>query len=114
MGIGYLRDSKEFLLSAVDYLDSPPSERLDRMHIKVQEEPSGGDIVNFKLKHVRREKSGLLFYRRGIPADLQKHYGGKRFIVESLKTHDPERAAIKVAQLATRDDAYWKKLRENR
>ena len=67
--------------------------------------------MNLKMKHIRREKSGLFLYRRGIPANIQEHYDGKRFIVESLRTHDAGLAMNAAKALAFRDDALWASLR---
>jgi integrase len=70
--------------------------------------------MKIKLRHIRREKSGLLSYLRGIPKDLQEHYGGKRFLVESLRTHDPALALNAAQTLANRDDLLWANLRPDR
>jgi integrase len=67
--------------------------------------------MNIKLKHIRRERSGLFSYRRAIPFDLQEHYDGKRFITESLRTHDPGLAMNVAMALANRDDDRWANLR---
>jgi integrase len=70
--------------------------------------------MKLKLRHVRREKSGLLSYLRGIPKDLQYFYNGKRFLVESLRTHDPALALNAALTLANRDDLLWANLRPDR
>jgi hypothetical protein len=67
--------------------------------------------VNLNLKYLRREKTGLLSYYRGVPKDLQSQYGGKRFIVESCKTHDASIAGRLAQTLALRDDERFEVMR---
>src|ERR1019366_2427378 len=70
--------------------------------------------MKIKMRHVRREKSGLFSYRRGVPADLSEYYGGRAFIVESLRTHDPILALNAAMTLADRDNRLWASLRPDR
>jgi integrase len=64
-----------------------------------------------KLKYLSREKTGLLFYSRQIPAPLRIHYEGRILRRQSLKTHDPSAAAIEALRLARIDDKIWEALR---
>jgi integrase len=68
----------------------------------------GGDT---NLKYLRREKTGLFSYYRGVPLDLRSQYGGKRFIVQSTKTHDPAIAGRLAQTFALRDDERWEAMR---
>jgi integrase len=67
--------------------------------------------MNINLKYLRREKTGLYSYYRGVPKDLQSQFGGKRFVVESTKTHDPALAGKAAQLLALRDDERWEAMR---
>jgi hypothetical protein len=67
--------------------------------------------MDINLKYLRREKTGLFSYYRGVPKDLQAEYGGKRFIVESTKTHDPAIAGRLAQTLALRDDERFEAMR---
>src|ERR1019366_6849009 len=67
--------------------------------------------MNINLKYLRREKTGLFSYYRGVPKDLQSQYGGKRFIVESTKTHDASIAGRLAQTLALRDDERFEVMR---
>jgi integrase len=67
--------------------------------------------MNFKLKYVARERSGLLLYYRQIPADLRGFYPGKIHRRQSLRTHDPSAASMEAQRLAKIDDAVWQALR---
>jgi integrase len=64
-----------------------------------------------KLKYLSRERSGLLFYSRQIPAPLRIHYEGRILRRQSLKTHDPIAAAREALRLARIDDQIWEALR---
>jgi integrase len=64
-----------------------------------------------KLKYLSREKTGLLFYSRQIPAPLRIHYEGRILRRQSLKTHDPSAAAIEALRLAAIDNQIWEALR---
>ena len=64
-----------------------------------------------KLKYLSREKTGLLFYSRQIPAPLRIHYEGRILRRQSLKTHDPADAAKEALRLARIDDQIWEALR---
>jgi integrase len=67
--------------------------------------------MNAKLKYMSQERSGLLFYFRRIPADLQHHYSGKALRRVSLRTHDPAFAATEAMKLAKADNQIWAQLR---
>ncbi len=67
--------------------------------------------MNINLKYFRQEKTGLFSYYRGIPRDLQSQFGGKKFIVQSLKTHDASIAGKTAQTLALRDDERFEVLR---
>jgi len=63
-------------------------------------------LVKMKIKYVQWRK-GLAYYRRRIPHDLQKHYGGETHLIFSLQTRD-FREATKRAQEQTKQlDHQW-------
>src|ERR1019366_8714273 len=70
--------------------------------------------MNVKLKHIRRERSGLFSYRRAVPATLVEYYEGRHHIVESLRTHDPLLASHAASTLEDRDNRLWASLRPGR
>ncbi|MCE6957764.1 hypothetical protein LAZ40_01645, partial [Cereibacter sphaeroides] len=57
-------------------------------------------------------RDGLAFFRRRIPADLQKYYPGKKGIIfQSLQTRDATEAAKLAHREAQKLDLQWKRLR---
>lgn len=62
------------------------------------------------VRYLKRQKSGLYYYRRDIPKDLRETYG-KTSLKHSLKTYN-EQKAIREAQILTRRyDDEFKQLR---
>src|SRR5215204_2059898 len=67
-------------------------------------------VLSLLAKHLLL-KNGVWFYYRRIPAELRRHYAGKRHIRKSLKTGDARVAAKKTMALASADDALWTSMR---
>jgi len=67
-------------------------------------------VLSLLAKHLLL-KNGVWFYYRRIPAELRRHYAGKRHIRKSLKTGDARVAAKKAVALASADDALWSSMR---
>ena len=70
-------------------------------------------FLKVSASYLQERASGRFYYHRRIPADVQGHYGKKRFRVQSLKTTDKLQAVKAAAKLAAEDDAYWKSLRDS-
>ena len=65
------------------------------------------------VRHLLKKPEGSFFYQRRIPSDLQKHYGQRTHIRESLKTRDMAVAAKRIGALVRRDDALWLAMRRD-
>jgi integrase len=63
-----------------------------------------------KIKYLLR-KDGLLYYQRGIPADIRPHYSGRPLIRINLQTQDLGKAAGLCAKYAAADDVRWQAIR---
>ncbi|PCJ30872.1 MAG: hypothetical protein COA90_07885 [Gammaproteobacteria bacterium] len=61
-----------------------------------------------KVKHLVRRKSGLYYFRKGIPAHLRTFYKGKREINKSLKTYVEAEAIRKIQRLADHYESEFK------
>jgi integrase len=59
------------------------------------------------LKYVLRRPSGLYYYRRRIPDDLQGHHNGLSFFVQSLKTHEAAKAEVAAVRVTKQLDTLW-------
>jgi hypothetical protein len=53
------------------------------------------------------------YYVRQIPEPLRERFGGKVCNRKSLRTSDPEKAALEASKLARADDALWEAMRAN-
>jgi integrase len=67
-------------------------------------------MATVKIKYLLR-KAGILYYQRGIPADICPHYSGRRLIHINLKTQDLGKAAGLCAKYAAADDVRWQAIR---
>jgi integrase len=67
-------------------------------------------MATVKIKYLLK-KAGLLYYQRGIPADISPHYSGRRLIHINLKTQDLGNAAGLCAKYAAADDVRWQAIR---
>ncbi len=56
-------------------------------------------------------RSGTAYYRRRIPADVQRYYKGKHYLFQSLKTKDPSEAVRRSQAETKRLDREWSLLR---
>jgi integrase len=66
-------------------------------------------------KHTRLKRRGAVYYFRcKIPADLIEHYGGKREILESLRTADPKEALRKVRTRSEQQEQEFDQVRAGR
>ena len=59
------------------------------------------------LKYVTRRASGLYYYRRRIPDDIQQHYAEKTFYVQSLKTKELNKAEAAAIARTKQLDTLW-------
>lgn len=59
------------------------------------------------IKYVQQKRSGLFFYRRRIPDNVQKHYEGKTHYQKSLGTKDMQVAKSMSEKLTEHLDALW-------
>lgn len=66
-----------------------------------------------KINYLFKKPSGLLYFRRGIPADLRHFFKDKREIIKSLATTDETIAAKKISILAAETDRQFETLRSS-
>ena len=67
------------------------------------------------MKHPRLQRRGAVYwFRCKIPVALIPHYGGKREILKSLRTTDPQEAIKALRQLSAQQDQEFERLRMQR
>lgn len=66
--------------------------------------------ISVTAKYVLK-KGNTFYFQRRVPDELRHLYGGKRTILESLKTGDPLLAAKKAQAKAKQLDTYWTSIR---
>jgi integrase len=66
-------------------------------------------------KHTRlKRRDSVYYFRCKIPVDLIEHYGGKREILESLRTADPKEALRKVRARSEQQEQEFDRVRAER
>lgn len=65
-----------------------------------------------QCKYLHKKKTGLFYFRRGIPEDLRVYYKGKRELLHSLQTRDEAIAVKRALSRAHIYDQEFDRLRE--